>query len=77
MLGFDDLEHLGELASQISGNRAKVANVEQKNIDAKVNALQESLRLLPASFQRGRQPARLSKPSQQRPHLLSATSTPR
>ena len=34
MLGYDDLENLGELASNISRNRTSLANREQKVIDA-------------------------------------------
>lgn len=39
MLGFDDLEQLGELASQISGNRTRLANTEKGDIERKVSAL--------------------------------------
>ena len=53
MLGFDDLEQLGELASQLSTNRTKLANIEKKDIEAKVVALQTSLRLLPARLPEG------------------------
>lgn len=48
MLGFDDLEQLGELASSLSANRTKLANVEKKEIDTKVKILHEALRLLQA-----------------------------
>jgi hypothetical protein len=48
MLGFDDLEQLGELASSLSTNRTRLANIEKKDVDTKVAAIQESLRLLPA-----------------------------
>ena len=44
MLGFDDLERLGELASSLSMNRTKL----EKQIEEKVKVLHETLRLLPA-----------------------------
>lgn len=53
MLGFDELEQLGELASQMSGNRTRLANTEKKVIDEKVVNLRESLRLLAAQLPEG------------------------
>ncbi len=53
MLGFDDLEQLGELASQLSTNRTKLANIEKREIEAKNTALQASLRLLPGQLPEG------------------------
>lgn len=48
MLGFDDLEQLGELASSLSTNRTKLANIEKKEIEAKVKVLHGALPLLHA-----------------------------
>ncbi len=53
MLGFDDLDQLGDLASQMSGNRTRLANREETAIDQKVTALRESLRLLAGQLPEG------------------------
>ena len=44
MLGFDDLEKLGDLASQMSSNRTRLANIEKDAINQQLTALPESLR---------------------------------
>lgn len=53
MLGFDELQQLGELASEISSNRTRLANKEEREIAAKVRSLAESLRLLSAQLPDG------------------------
>ncbi len=43
MLGFDDLEKLGDLASQISGNRTRLANQEAEQLNELVTGIIQEL----------------------------------
>ena len=52
MLGFDDLERLGDLASQMSGNRTRLANSEEAAINREIAALRESFDCWPGSFRK-------------------------
>ncbi len=47
MLGYDDLENLGELASNMSSNRTRLANREQDTIDKAWSDLTQRLKQLP------------------------------
>jgi len=47
ILGYDDLERLGELATNISRNRTRLANIEKQSIAEQWDELRQSLRLLP------------------------------
>jgi energy-coupling factor transporter ATP-binding protein EcfA2 len=47
MLGYDDLEQLGALASTLSGNRTRLAKSEKAALDQKVEDLNDILKVLP------------------------------
>ncbi len=47
MLGYDDLENIGAMASTMSGNRTRRANTERKTIDADWRGLNQQLSQLP------------------------------
>ena len=47
MLGFDDLDDLGELASNMSRNRTSLANQEKLNVESAETELKQNLKQLP------------------------------
>jgi len=47
MLGYDDIESIGELATTMSGNRTRLANKEKQAVESRWNELTERLKQLP------------------------------